>query len=155
MRTRLNHNQKFNRTISNKAQINKEEAQTVVKVALLCTNVSPSMRPAMSEVVNMLQGTTCVPEIVSETSGVTEDLRFKTMRDFHERQSQTDLFNTNQTSTNSIQTFPLITGYEIQSHEIQSGSQTQYSNTSRPRSHHSATCSDDHFDIIPVDSRSY
>ncbi|KAK9064304.1 hypothetical protein SSX86_015684 [Deinandra increscens subsp. villosa] len=64
--------------------INKEEAATVVKVALLCTNVSPSMRPTMSEVVNMLEGKTCVPEIAPEASG-NEDLRFKAMRDFQTR----------------------------------------------------------------------
>ncbi|KAK1422754.1 hypothetical protein QVD17_18040 [Tagetes erecta] len=62
--------------------INKEEAETVVKVALLCTNGSPSMRPTMSEVVNMLDGKTCVPEIVPEANGNFEDLRFKAMRDF-------------------------------------------------------------------------
>ncbi|KAK1422755.1 hypothetical protein QVD17_18041 [Tagetes erecta] len=62
--------------------MNKEEATTVVKVALLCTNGSPSMRPTMSEVVNMLEGKTCVPEVAPEASGNSEDLRFKAMRDF-------------------------------------------------------------------------
>ncbi|PWA68487.1 hypothetical protein CTI12_AA308170 [Artemisia annua] len=38
------------------SKINKQEAETVVKVALLCTNGSSSMRPTMSEVVNMLDG---------------------------------------------------------------------------------------------------
>ncbi|KAJ0703046.1 putative transferase, protein kinase RLK-Pelle-DLSV family [Helianthus annuus] len=61
--------------------INKEEAETIVKVALLCTNSSPSMRPTMSEAINMLDGKTCVPEIVPEASGYSEDLRFKAMRD--------------------------------------------------------------------------
>ena len=46
--------------------INKQEAETVVKVALLCTNGSPSVRPTMSEVVKMLEGKACVPEIVPE-----------------------------------------------------------------------------------------
>ncbi|XP_071715129.1 probable LRR receptor-like serine/threonine-protein kinase RFK1 [Rutidosis leptorrhynchoides] len=64
------------------SKINKTEAETVVKVALLCTNGSPSMRPTMSEVVNMLDGKTCVPVIVPEASGYTEDLRFKAMREF-------------------------------------------------------------------------
>ncbi|KAK1422756.1 hypothetical protein QVD17_18042 [Tagetes erecta] len=62
--------------------INKEEAETVVKVALLCTNGSASMRPTMSEVVNMLEGKTCVPDVVPEARGNSEDLRFKAMRDF-------------------------------------------------------------------------
>lgn len=55
-----------------------------MKVAILCTNGSPSIRPMMSEVVSMLEGRTCVPEIIPEASGYTEDLRFKAMRDFRE-----------------------------------------------------------------------
>lgn len=83
------------------SKINKEEAETVVKVALLCTNGSPSMRPTMSEVVNMLDGKTCVPEIVPEASGYTEDLRFKALRDFRgQMNDQTQNSNTNRTDTN-------------------------------------------------------
>ena len=84
--------------------INKQEAETVVKVALLCTNGSPSMRPTMSEVVNMLNGKTCVPEIVAEANGYTEDLRFKAMRDFRDQiksgsQSQSQNYSTIRTDT--------------------------------------------------------
>ncbi|KAJ9567066.1 hypothetical protein OSB04_003032 [Centaurea solstitialis] len=66
------------------SKINKEEAETMVKVAILCTNGSPSIRPMMSEVVNMLEGRTYVPEIIPEASDYTEDLRFKAIRDFRE-----------------------------------------------------------------------
>ncbi|GJS08433.1 probable LRR receptor-like serine/threonine-protein kinase RFK1 isoform X1 [Tanacetum coccineum] len=62
------------------SKINKEEAETVVKVALLCTNGSPQMRPTMSEVVSMLEGRTCVPEVAPELGRYFEDLRFQTMR---------------------------------------------------------------------------
>ena len=80
------------------SKINKQEAETVVKVALLCTNGSPSMRPTMSEVVNMLNGKTCIPDIVPEANG-TEDLRFKAMRDFRGQsqsgsQSQSQIYST-------------------------------------------------------------
>ncbi|KAI3697747.1 hypothetical protein L6452_30844 [Arctium lappa] len=103
------------------SEINKEEAETMVKVALLCTNGSPSMRPTMSEVVSMLEGRTCVPEIVPEASGYTTDLRFKAMRDFQERQSQTrPSNNTNETSTQPFSTSSLnTTRFEIQNHEKQ------------------------------------
>ena len=86
--------------------INKQEAETVVKVALLCTNGSPAIRPTMSEVVNMLDGKTCVPEIVPEANGYTEDLRFKAMRDFRgqsqsgsQSQSQSQNYSTIRTDT--------------------------------------------------------
>nr|XP_043612266.1 probable LRR receptor-like serine/threonine-protein kinase RFK1 isoform X2 [Erigeron canadensis] len=109
------------------SHIIKEEAETVVKVALLCTDGSPSRRPTMSEVVSMLEGRTSIPEIVPTTTGYTEDLRFKAMRDFHERLSQSQFSNTNQAS---ISTSPLTTGIEIQRDERLSGSQSHYSNIS-------------------------
>ncbi|KAI7724952.1 hypothetical protein M8C21_018871 [Ambrosia artemisiifolia] len=108
--------------------INKEEAETVVKVALLCTNGSPSMRPTMSEVVNMLDGKTCVPEIVPEASGYSEDLRFKAMRDFRR---------------------------EMKGQGSYSGSQTQISNTIRTETNYSLTSSYDAFEIQSVDTRLY
>ncbi|KAI3740222.1 hypothetical protein L2E82_30646 [Cichorium intybus] len=62
------------------SKINIEEAEIMVKVALLCTSISPSTRPTMSEVVSMLEGVTCVPEIAPEVGRYFEDLRFQTMR---------------------------------------------------------------------------
>nr|XP_043619279.1 probable LRR receptor-like serine/threonine-protein kinase RFK1 isoform X2 [Erigeron canadensis] len=105
--------------------INKEEAEIVVKVALLCTNGSPSMRPTMSEVVNMLEGKTYVPEIIPEASGYTEDLRFKAMRDFRGQMKS------------------------------QTGSHTQTQNKMRTDTNYSLTSSDDAFEIQSVDTRSY
>lgn len=86
------------------SKINKQEAETVVKVALLCTNGSPSVRPTMSEVVNMLEGKTCVPKIIPEANGSTLDLRFKAMRDFRGQsqsgsQSQSQNYSTIRTDT--------------------------------------------------------
>ncbi|KAJ0648869.1 putative transferase, protein kinase RLK-Pelle-DLSV family [Helianthus annuus] len=105
--------------------INKQEAETVVKVALLCTNGSPSMRPTMTEVVNMLIGRTCVPEIVPERTDNSEDLRFKVMRDFRRGEGS------------------------------QTVGQTQYSNTNRTDTNYSLTSNDDAFEIRSVDTRSY
>ncbi|KAI4371787.1 hypothetical protein MLD38_010096 [Melastoma candidum] len=65
-----------------KPELNKEEAEVVVKVALLCTNASSSLRPTMSEVVSMFEGKTDVPEVIPETSNYRDDLRFKAIRDF-------------------------------------------------------------------------
>ena len=63
------------------SEVNIEEAETMVKVALLCTNASPTLRPTMSEVVSMLEGRMAVPATLPELSSNTEDLRFKAMRD--------------------------------------------------------------------------
>ncbi|KAJ6893746.1 LRR receptor-like serine/threonine-protein kinase RFK1 isoform X1 [Populus alba x Populus x berolinensis] len=62
------------------SEVNIEEAETMVKVALLCTNASPTIRPTMSEVVSMLEGRLAVPDTLPEQSSYTEDLRFKAMR---------------------------------------------------------------------------
>ncbi|KAK1426484.1 hypothetical protein QVD17_15158 [Tagetes erecta] len=98
------------------SNINKEEAEIMVKVALLCTNGSPSIRPIMSEVVSMLEGKTCVPEIDPEAGGYTDDLRFKAMRDFREdkysKNSQT------QYST-SVHTDPLFSVSSYDHSEIE------------------------------------
>ncbi|KAD3336834.1 hypothetical protein E3N88_32353 [Mikania micrantha] len=89
------------------SKIDKEEAMIMVKVALLCTNGSPSIRPQMSEIVSMLEGRTCVPDIDPEASGYTDDLRFKAMRDFREdkynnKNSQTHHANSVHTDTLSL-----------------------------------------------------
>ncbi|KAL9664545.1 hypothetical protein QQ045_019949 [Rhodiola kirilowii] len=39
-----------------KGVFNKDEVMTIIKVGLLCTDVSPTARPAMSSVVNLLEG---------------------------------------------------------------------------------------------------
>ncbi|XVF40258.1 hypothetical protein PTKIN_Ptkin01aG0097700 [Pterospermum kingtungense] len=60
---------------------NKEEAVRMIKVALLCTNSSPTLRPIMSEVVKMLKGRTHVPELIMDPSIFGDELRFGAMRD--------------------------------------------------------------------------
>ncbi|XP_024987335.1 probable LRR receptor-like serine/threonine-protein kinase At1g07650 [Cynara cardunculus var. scolymus] len=44
------------------SDFNKKEAVGMIKIALLCTNQSPDLRPSMSEVVNMLEGCTKIRE---------------------------------------------------------------------------------------------
>ncbi|XP_009352708.2 probable LRR receptor-like serine/threonine-protein kinase RFK1 isoform X2 [Pyrus x bretschneideri] len=65
------------------SEVDQKEAEIMVKVALLCTNVSASLRPSMSEVVSMLEGQIPVPDVIPEPSTYKEDLRFKAMRDLH------------------------------------------------------------------------
>ncbi|KAG7012498.1 putative LRR receptor-like serine/threonine-protein kinase RFK1, partial [Cucurbita argyrosperma subsp. argyrosperma] len=83
-----------------KSEINWYEARNMVKIALLCTHASPSIRPSMSEVVNMLEGRLEIPDLVLEPSSYNEDLRFKAMRDMRkEQQNQTPKAGQTQTST--------------------------------------------------------
>ncbi|KAA8526743.1 hypothetical protein F0562_009027 [Nyssa sinensis] len=54
-----------------------EEATTMLKLALLCTNPSPTLRPAMSSVVSMLEGKSPVQAPIIKRSALNEDMRFK------------------------------------------------------------------------------
>ncbi|KAI3466775.1 hypothetical protein Pfo_023438 [Paulownia fortunei] len=46
------------------SQVNKDEVERTIKVALLCTNATPSVRPTMSEVVQMIEGNVAIPDAV-------------------------------------------------------------------------------------------
>ncbi|KAK6133552.1 hypothetical protein DH2020_032681 [Rehmannia glutinosa] len=66
------------------SRVDKEEVERTVRVALRCTNATPSLRPSMSEVVQMIEGKMDIPDGVPEGgSTYTSDLRFKAMKDFH------------------------------------------------------------------------
>jgi hypothetical protein len=58
-----------------------EESLRILKVALLCTNPSPALRPTMSAVVSMLEGQTVVHESIVDPSIYGDELRFKALRD--------------------------------------------------------------------------
>ena len=83
------------------SEVNVKEAEILVKVALLCTNASPSLRPTMSEVVSMLKGRTTVPDMIPEPSTYSDDLRFKAMRDLR-RQRDSHSLSRSQTQNSTI-----------------------------------------------------
>ncbi|KAK9022808.1 hypothetical protein V6N11_003047 [Hibiscus sabdariffa] len=62
-------------------EFNKEEAIRMTRVALLCTNSSPALRPTMSEVVNMLEGRTLVPELIMDPTIFADESRFGALKD--------------------------------------------------------------------------
>ncbi|KAJ0083026.1 hypothetical protein Patl1_10419 [Pistacia atlantica] len=64
------------------SEYNKEEAERMIRISLLCTNASPSLRPTMSEAVSMLEGKTAIPDSIPEAGSYSQDLRFKAIRDF-------------------------------------------------------------------------
>ncbi|KAL9346472.1 hypothetical protein Peur_061325 [Populus x canadensis] len=80
------------------SEFNKEEAERMIKLALLCTNASPSLRPAMSEVVSMLEGQTSIQEMISDPSIYGDDLHSKHLKGHYQQvmdqslNSKQDLF---------------------------------------------------------------
>ncbi|KAG6642320.1 hypothetical protein CIPAW_09G134300 [Carya illinoinensis] len=62
------------------SDFNKEEAIRMIKVALLCTNPSPVLRPTMSAVVSMLEGRTVVNEDIMDPSIYGDEYRFEALR---------------------------------------------------------------------------
>eukprot|EP00258_Populus_trichocarpa_P021323 XP_024437342.1 probable LRR receptor-like serine/threonine-protein kinase At1g29720 isoform X1 [Populus trichocarpa] len=67
------------------SEFNKEEAERMIKLALLCTNASPSLRPAMSEVVSMLEGQTSIQEMISDPSIYGDDLHSKLLKGHYQQ----------------------------------------------------------------------
>ncbi|KAF9683720.1 hypothetical protein SADUNF_Sadunf04G0043600 [Salix dunnii] len=65
--------------LSNK--FNMVEAEKVIKVALLCANASPTLRPTMLEVVNMLEGQTSIQDVISDPTIYGGDFQFKHFND--------------------------------------------------------------------------
>ncbi|OIT34832.1 PREDICTED: probable LRR receptor-like serine/threonine-protein kinase At1g07650 isoform X1 [Nicotiana attenuata] len=60
---------------------NKKEALRMIKVALLCTNPSPALRPNMSTVVKMLEGRLDVNESNIDSSAYDDEFNFQGLRD--------------------------------------------------------------------------
>ncbi|XP_013723773.2 probable LRR receptor-like serine/threonine-protein kinase At1g29720 isoform X1 [Brassica napus] len=57
-------------------EFNSLEAERMIKVALVCTNATPSLRPLMSEAVKMLEGEMEIPQIMSGPAVYGHDLNF-------------------------------------------------------------------------------
>ncbi|KAL5989815.1 hypothetical protein ACLOJK_010709 [Asimina triloba] len=58
---------------------NKDEVMNMLNVALLCTNSSPALRPAMSSVVSMLEGRMVVQKVISNPNYYDEAMTIKTI----------------------------------------------------------------------------
>lgn len=84
---------------------NLEELEKVIKIALLCTHMDPDQRPAMSEVVQMLEG-----EIVPAERWEEWQLAELKRRQQHEIRQQGKLFNFSEDSLNIQEAIELSTG---------------------------------------------
>ncbi|XP_050290165.1 probable LRR receptor-like serine/threonine-protein kinase At1g07650 [Quercus robur] len=63
------------------SEFSKEEVLRMIKVALLCTNPSPALRPTMTAVVSMLEGKTVVDEMARDPDIYGDEWRFEALRD--------------------------------------------------------------------------
>ncbi|KAK2989553.1 hypothetical protein RJ640_001836, partial [Escallonia rubra] len=71
------------------SNFNQKEAMRVVKIALLCTNPSPALRPTMSAVLGMLKGHISVQEANIDPSIYGDDLMHQSVRDkYNEMRSE-------------------------------------------------------------------
>ncbi|KAH7543983.1 hypothetical protein JRO89_XS15G0076800 [Xanthoceras sorbifolium] len=59
------------------SKVSRDEALRMLNVALLCTNPSPTLRPAMSSVVSMLDGKVPVQAPIIKRNSDNQDARFK------------------------------------------------------------------------------
>ncbi|XP_058779497.1 probable leucine-rich repeat receptor-like serine/threonine-protein kinase At3g14840 isoform X1 [Vicia villosa] len=75
---------------------NKKEAMVVINVALLCTNVTSNLRPAMSSVVSFLEGRNAVPEFVSDSSEVMDEKKLEVMRQYYYQKEENNISTTSQ-----------------------------------------------------------
>ncbi|XP_024954735.2 probable LRR receptor-like serine/threonine-protein kinase At1g53430 isoform X3 [Citrus sinensis] len=59
------------------SNFSKKEAMTMLNIALLCTNPSPTLRPTMSSAVSMLEGKTAVQAPIIRRNSDSQDARFR------------------------------------------------------------------------------
>lgn len=69
------------------------EAMVMINVALLCTNVIPSLRPTMSSVVSMLEDRT-VKEVVSDASEVSDEMKMQAIQQFYKQIEKNETLET-------------------------------------------------------------
>ncbi|KAL2473712.1 putative leucine-rich repeat receptor-like serine/threonine-protein kinase [Forsythia ovata] len=63
------------------SNFNEDEAERMIKVALLCTNPSPALRPTMSTVCGMLEGCINVQEFKIDPSIYEDELKLQSLRE--------------------------------------------------------------------------
>ncbi|KAF9666675.1 hypothetical protein SADUNF_Sadunf16G0253400 [Salix dunnii] len=79
------------------SRYSKEEAMKMLKLALLCTNHSPSLRPPMSSIVRMLEGNIPVEAPIINHGSMDQEARFKAFQ-LLSQDSQTQVSTSSQSS---------------------------------------------------------
>ncbi|GMN64451.1 hypothetical protein TIFTF001_033521 [Ficus carica] len=76
------------------SEYSKEEVMTMLNIALLCTNPSPTLRPTMSTVVSMLEGKISAHAPLVKGSSSEQDPRFKAFEKLtHDSQTDVSLYS--------------------------------------------------------------
>ncbi|XP_035549619.1 probable leucine-rich repeat receptor-like serine/threonine-protein kinase At3g14840 isoform X3 [Juglans regia] len=89
------------------SKYNKEEVMRMINVALLCANVSASVRPTMSSVVSMLEGGAVIPELGPNLSTVDDEMKVKALWDHFQDKKESSRGNS---QTQSVSTDDQFTG---------------------------------------------
>ncbi|XP_026404701.1 probable leucine-rich repeat receptor-like serine/threonine-protein kinase At3g14840 isoform X1 [Papaver somniferum] len=91
------------------SKFDEEEVLRMIKIALMCTNTSPTLRPKMSSVLSMLEGRTPLGEVFLNPIGESSnDLKFKPVGDNSETQSISKDAPFSESSTSAADLYPLI-----------------------------------------------
>ena len=78
---------------------NTKEAVRMIKVAIVCTNSSPSLRPTMSEVVQMLEGEVEITQVLSDPGLYGHNWSISNLRDIDTDGGLSTSVVTDQTAT--------------------------------------------------------
>uniref|UniRef100_A0A1J3D7V8 non-specific serine/threonine protein kinase n=1 Tax=Noccaea caerulescens TaxID=107243 RepID=A0A1J3D7V8_NOCCA len=101
-------------------EVDKKEAEAVIKVALVCTSASPNDRPIMSEVVAMLEGLYPVPESIPGSSKKSGDVRFKAFKDVRKgMESNTKNTQCSVSSYPSSSSSTNVVGHQVQERKLE------------------------------------
>lgn len=84
-------------------EFNRNEAVRMIEVALVCTNSSPSIRPSMSEVVQMLEGEIEVTQVMSDPCLYGHNWSISKLRGIDTHGSSSTLGVNDQTTTTTTQ----------------------------------------------------
>ncbi|XP_058103389.1 uncharacterized protein LOC131246946 [Magnolia sinica] len=87
-------------------EFNKKEAIAMINVALLCTNASPVLRPAMSAVVSMLEGRSDIQDPIPNSSFSSDYLKLRSNSSGYQE------FQSHITNPSSGQTLMVSTGHQ-------------------------------------------
>ncbi|TKY66378.1 leucine-rich repeat receptor serine/threonine-protein kinase [Spatholobus suberectus] len=99
---------------------NKKEAMVMINVALLCTKVSPALRPTMSSVVSMLEGRTHVQEVMSDRREVLDDKKFEMMRQYYQHRGENNIIESQSQSVPTEEASVLLSDTGSSGGEIKS-----------------------------------
>ncbi|CAL9216711.1 unnamed protein product [Arabidopsis halleri] len=80
-------------------EVNRNEAVRMIKVALVCINSSPSLRPTMSEAVQMLEGEIEITQVMSDPGLYGPNWSISKLRDIDTHGSSSTSAVTDQTAT--------------------------------------------------------